>query len=162
MVISIGLPLIAVLFVLFVQSDTDAIGTLAIAFLGLFGIFYLFVPRTILWADARGIMLALSLAQKRKPIFIPWAEIKNIDAATMTVPTTFGSATERFLAIYLNNPSYLTRSKAGKVGQAIARLMGSAFVDDEGAAQVYIMASQLPGRSVEKVAEQLNAKRPLR
>jgi len=166
-----GLLLGSVIFVIggiYIALAGNIVGLLCSVLFGVCGIVILFAPRTILIADAEGVTPTFVL-RRGSPKKIPWAMIEKIDVAT---ERTFNIATSipirskhRFLAIYLSDKNFLTAdsptaSAINEAGMQILQGSGLMNLDDGGSAQVYIPAAELPGWSVEKVAEKLNALRP--
>ena len=87
-----------------------------------------------------------------------------VDRISIVTQTIRGSK-HRHLALYLRDPNFLISESSvtqtlSQAGVEIFQKTGMLGLDDGGTAQAYIPATMLPGWSVEKIVDQLNAMRP--
>lgn len=103
--------------------------------------------RIVLTADKTGITVYSSAK-------IPWSEIKSMDVVIQKV----GAGEQHYLGITLVNPDYLTiNSITQGVLSAASQSIAGKTMSDASKAQIYLLKSDLPGKSIEESIEVISA-----
>lgn len=150
--------LFIILGILLFTNKEYLAGIISLIF-GVAGIFKLFKSRVMLIADSEGVIpvFVLRRGSSKK---IPWKMIDQISIVTQTIR----GFKHKHLAIYLNDPNFLTHELTNtqilsKIDLRIFKKTGVSGLDDGGTAQVYIPMIMLPSLPVEKIVNQLNTMR---